>query len=39
MIRIDHTAMYVRDLEATRQFFVRFFGAVCGEPYHTRGRD
>jgi glyoxalase family protein len=34
MIRIDHTAMYVRDLEATRQFFVRFFGAVCGEPYH-----
>ena len=26
--------MYVRDLEATRQFFVRFFGAVCGEPYH-----
>ena len=25
--------MYVRDLEATRQFFVRFFGAVCGEPF------
>ena len=33
--RADSTIeKYVRDLEATRQFFVRFFGAVCGEPYH-----
>ena len=27
-------AMYVKDLEATRSFFVRYFGASSNEMYH-----
>ena len=27
-MKIDHVAMYVRDLEVVKDFFVRFFGAV-----------
>lgn len=34
MIRIDHTAMYVRDLEAAKAFFVRYFSAVPNKLYH-----
>lgn len=33
-MKIDHVAMYVRDLEAVKDFFVRFFGAVSNEMYH-----
>lgn len=33
-MRIDHCAMYVNDLEAMKEFFVRFFGAVSNEMYH-----
>lgn len=31
-MKIDHVAMYVRDLEVVKDFFVRFFGAVSNEP-------
>lgn len=34
MPRIDHAAMYVSDLEGTRQFFETYFGAVSNEQYH-----
>lgn len=34
MIAIDHAALYARDLEATKQFFIRFFSAKVGEMYH-----
>ncbi len=34
MIKIDHTALYVHNLEATKDFFVRFFGAQPNEMYH-----
>ncbi len=34
MIRIDHTAMYVHDLENMKDFFVRFFSAQPNRMYH-----
>lgn len=34
MIRIDHTAMYVANLEGARNFFMEFFGARSDAPYH-----
>lgn len=33
-MRIDHFAMYVTDLEAVKDFFIRFFGAKANEMYH-----
>ena len=33
-MKIDHVAMYVRDLEVVKDFFVRFFGAVSNEMYN-----
>ena len=30
-MKIDHVAMYVRDLEVVKDFFVRFFGAVSND--------
>ncbi len=31
---IDHIAMYVNDLEATRDFFIRYFKAKSNSGYH-----
>lgn len=33
-MRIDHISLYVRNLETTKQFFMRFFGAEAGFLYH-----
>lgn len=33
-MRIEHAALYVRDLEKTRDFFTRFFKAAPSELYH-----
>ena len=33
-MRIDHVALYCRDLEAMRQFFLDYFEAVSNEQYH-----
>lgn len=33
-MRIEHIAMYVSDLENTKDFYVRFFGAKTNEKYH-----
>lgn len=33
MIKIDHMAMYVNDLEKTKEFFVKYFGAVSNSMY------
>lgn len=38
-MRIDHIAMYVNDLTAARDFFVRYFGAVPNEGYHNKNTD
>lgn len=34
MASIHHIGVYVRDLERSRQFFEKYFGARCGELYH-----
>lgn len=33
-MRIEHIAMYVNDLEATKDFFVKFFKASSNNKYH-----
>lgn len=33
-MKIEHIAMYVNDLEAARDFFVKYFGAVSNDGYH-----
>ena len=35
-MRIEHIAMYVNDLEAARNFFIRYFGAVSNELYRNK---
>lgn len=37
-MKIEHIALYVNDLEAAKDFFVRYFDAVPNAGYHTRGR-
>ena len=38
-MRIDHIAMYVNDLTAARDFFVRYFDAVSNDGYHNKNTD
>ena len=38
-MRIDHIALYVSDLEKTREFFIKYFGAVPNEGYHNKTTD
>lgn len=33
-MKIEHVALYVVDLEAAREFFIRYFGAKPGDLYH-----
>lgn len=33
-MRIQHIAMYVSDLEKSREFFERYFGAAANKKYH-----
>ena len=33
-MKIEHIAMYVNDLESVRDFFVKYFGAVCIDGYY-----
>lgn len=35
-IKIDHTAMYVNDLEAARSFFMTYLNASSNEGYHNK---
>ena len=35
-MRLEHTALYVRDLEGARVFFQGFFGAAASPLYHNR---
>ena len=38
-MRIEHIAMYVNDLEAARDFFVRYFNAISNDGYHNKTTD
>jgi len=33
-MKIEHVAMYVKDLEGTKDFFIKFFGAKSNNLYH-----
>lgn len=33
-MKIEHIAMYVKDLEAAKSFFIKYFGAVSSDGYH-----
>lgn len=35
-MKIEHAAIYVTDLEAARDFFIKYFGAVSGEIYRNK---
>lgn len=38
-MRIEHIAMYVNNLEKTRDFFVKYFHATSNEGYHNKTTD
>ena len=38
-MRIEHIAMYVNDLEAAKEFFVKYFNATSNEGYHNKTTD
>ncbi len=38
MVRIEHVALYVRDLEGMKKFYEVYFGAVSNELYHNKSR-
>ena len=35
-MRIEHIAMYVKDLEATRDFFLKYFNASSNDGYYNK---
>lgn len=37
-MKIEHIALYVNDLEAAKDFLVRYFDAVPNAGYHNRER-
>lgn len=38
-MKIEHVALYVRDLEQARDFFCRYFGGVSNAGYHNPTTD
>ena len=38
-MKIEHVAMYVNNLEATRDFFVNYFGGKSNDGYHNPNTD
>lgn len=39
MMKIEHIAMYVNDLEAAKQFFETYFEASANDGYHNKKTD
>ena len=35
-MKIEHIAMYVNDLEAAKEFFIKYYDAVSNEMYHNQ---
>ena len=38
-MKIEHIAMYVTDLEKTRDFFVKYLGGVSNDGYYNKNTD
>ncbi|REC48533.1 VOC family protein [Chryseobacterium pennipullorum] len=38
-MKIEHIAIWVKDLEKTREFYQRYFGAVSNEKYHNPSKN
>ena len=38
-MKIEHVAMYVNDLEAARDFFVKYLGGRSNDGYHNKATD
>ena len=38
-MKIEHVAMYVKDLERARDFFVKYFNASSKDGYHNKSTD
>ena len=38
-MKIEHIAMYVNDLEATKDFFIKYFDARANDGYHNKSTD
>ena len=38
-MKIEHVAMYVRDLESARDFFVKYLNGQSNDGYHNRKTD
>ena len=38
-MHIEHIAMYVNDLEKTKEFFIKYFNATSNEGYHNKTTD
>lgn len=38
-MKIDHVAMYVKDLENTKSFFEKYFGAISNDGYHNKNTN
>ena len=38
-MRIEHIAMYVNDLEKTKEFFIQYFRAKANDGYHNKTTD
>ena len=39
MIKIEHLAIWVSDLESMKSFYVTYFGATAGDKYHNPAKD
>lgn len=39
MMKIEHIAMYVEDLEKAKEFFVKYFNANANQGYHNKKTD
>ena len=35
-MKIEHVAMYVRDLEIAKEFFITYFGAAANDGYYNQ---
>ncbi len=37
-MKIEHVALYVKDIEATKRFYITYFDATSNELYHNENR-